>query len=493
MILGITGDFDTDQAVKLVRETFGSWPKGPKADKPEVAYNKTVSPGIYYIEKSDMTQSNIIMGHLGITRRNPDYYAVEVLNQVMSGSFASRLFTNVRSKKGLAYAVTGSVGSTYDHLGTFSMWMTTQTEKTAAGIDALFEEARNFTAVPITDEEVDKAKAGILNSFVFQSDSTFDILNQQITYEYYGYPLDWLQLYRDGIDKTTTAQVRKAAEKYVHPDQFAVLVVGPAEGRDRPLSEFGEVVAIDITIPEPEVEKVAATADGLSRGKALIGKAVEGMGGAARVDGVERIDHSGSTVVTMPQGEMELKVSVLKEFPDRVRQELQTPMGAMTVVISPEGAFMKSPQGVMPMPDSEREKVLKEMLHDPIFLLSLRGESDFQAVATGMVQVNGTDVENVEVSVQGEVMTLGIDPKTGQCLQMSYRGSAPMTGQPGQIVRTFSDFREVDGLVVPFVMSATFEGKPSTSSTIDSFRVNAPVDETAFAMPQAGSGDQGGK
>jgi len=128
-----------------------------------------------------------------------------------------------------------------------------------------------------------------------------------------------------------------------------------------------------------------------------------------------------------------------------------------------------------------------------VFLLSLRGDPDFQAVATGTGQVNGTDVENVEVQVQGEVMTLAIDPKTGQCLQMSYRGSAPMTGQPGQIVRTFSDFRDVSGLVLPFATSSTFEGNPATSSTYDSFNVNAPVDETAFAMPQEGSGDQGGK
>ena len=77
-----------------------------------------------------------------------------------------------------------------------------------------------------TDEEVEKARAGILNSFVFNSDSTLEILNQQLTYEYYGYPLDWQQRYRAGIEKVTTAQVREAAKKYVFPDKFAIVVVG---------------------------------------------------------------------------------------------------------------------------------------------------------------------------------------------------------------------------------------------------------------------------
>ena len=133
-----------------------------------------------------------------------------------------------------------------------------------------------MTASPPDAEEVDKALDGILNSFVFNSDSRRKILGQQLTYEYFGYPLDWLSRYYEGIQEVSVEAVRQAAEKYLHPDKFAILVVGPAAGRDRPLEEYGEVTELDITIPELEVAQVAATAESRQRGAALIARAVDG-------------------------------------------------------------------------------------------------------------------------------------------------------------------------------------------------------------------------
>ena len=259
IILGVVGDFDSAEVMNRIRSIFGDWPKGSPPQKVEVPYQQEAERAVYYVEKSDMTQSNIVMGHLGIVRSNPDYYAVEVMNQVLSGSFASRLFSNVRSRKGLAYAVRGAVRAGWDHHETFRMWMTTKTETTGAGIEALLEEAHNLTKLPPTAEEVRKAKASILNSFIFNSDSTRKILNQQLTYEYYGYPLDWLSRYRAGIENVTVAEVRQAAVDYVHPQRFTLLVVGPSEGRDKPLTEYGTVTELDITIPEPAVAKSSGT------------------------------------------------------------------------------------------------------------------------------------------------------------------------------------------------------------------------------------------
>lgn len=251
VILGLAGDFDVQEARELVAKVFGDWPRGPDVDDPEAGYRKEPAPGVFFIEKNDVTQSTVGIGHLGITRDNPDFYAVELMNQVLGGSFAARLFTRVRSQKALAYNVGGGVRSDWDHPGVFQMTLNTKTETTAAGIDALLAEAKNITAEPPTDEEVERARSGILNSFVFRAISTRQILDQQMTYQYFGYPLDWQERYRKGIESVTTAEVLRAAEKHIHPDRFAILVVGPKEGRDRPLSDFGEVRTIDITIPEP--------------------------------------------------------------------------------------------------------------------------------------------------------------------------------------------------------------------------------------------------
>lgn len=251
IVLGLVGDFRTAEALALVREAFGDWPRGQAGAAAEVAFRDRVPPGVYLIERPDLAQSSVAIGYQGIRKDAPDFYAVEVMNQVLSGSFASRLFTNIRTQKGLAYAVSGSVGSQWDHPGTTTLFLTTKRETTGAAIDALLEEARNMVAKPPSDEEVAKAKQAILNSFVFNSDSPRKILQQQLTFEYYGYPLDWLSRYRQGIEAVTTAQVRVAAAKHLRPGEFAIMVVGPPEGRDRPLTDFGPVTAVDITIPEP--------------------------------------------------------------------------------------------------------------------------------------------------------------------------------------------------------------------------------------------------
>lgn len=250
IVLGVVGDFDRDEVLRQVREAFGDWPRGPAWKPAEVPYRKAPSPGVFYVEKNDMTQSYVAMGHLGVLRNDPDYHALEVLNQIFSGSSSSRLFNSVRTRKGLAYAVYGGVQSEWDHPGQAMLFLTTKTQTTGAGIEALLEEARNLKAQPPTDEEVEKARQGLLNSFIFQADSARKVLRQQITYEAYGYPLDRLSRYLEGIKTVTADQVRQAA-RHLRPEEFAILVIGPAEGRDKPLTAYGPVTPVDISLPRP--------------------------------------------------------------------------------------------------------------------------------------------------------------------------------------------------------------------------------------------------
>ena len=251
MILGLVGDFDSKTMETTLRKAFASWPRGPAAAKVPEAGTPATAPGYYFIAKDDVNQSSIRMVHLGTTVDNPDYYAITVMNEVFGGSFAARLFTNVRSKKGLAYAVSGSVGTAHDHPGLFSVFTSTKSGTTAAAIDALYEEIDNLKKVPPTSEELQRARESLLNSFIFRVDSRAKVLFEKMTYEFYGYPLDFLERYPAAIEKVTAADVARAAQKYVDKGKLAVLVVGKAADFDRPLSSFGPVTTIDVTIPPP--------------------------------------------------------------------------------------------------------------------------------------------------------------------------------------------------------------------------------------------------
>jgi len=252
VILGLVGDFETEQALQLVRQVFGTWPRGPAPDDPEVPYQTATTPGVYFAEKSDMTQAKIVIGHLGMIRKHPDYYAVVVLNQILSGSFGSRLFSNVRSQKGLAYDVHGGIGFGWEVPEVAHFSMSTKLETTQAGIDALLKEVRKIMETdPPTEEEVNRAKASLLNSFVFSVDSPDKVLDQLLTHTYFGYPSDWLTIFRAGIERTTVQQVREAGRTHLQPEQFVTLVVGPREGTAPALARYETVTELDIAIPDP--------------------------------------------------------------------------------------------------------------------------------------------------------------------------------------------------------------------------------------------------
>jgi zinc protease len=261
MILGVAGDFDGRAMEATLRHAFGSLPRGPAAPtapKAPASVSPAAAPGYYFIAKDDVNQSNIRMVHLGTTIDNPDYYALTVTNEVFGGGFASRLFTNVRSKKGLAYNVGGGVGTSYDHPGLFSVTTSTKSGTTAAAIEALYEEVDNIKKRPATADELQRAKESLLNSFIFRVDSRAKVLFEKMTYEFYGYPLDFLERYPAGIEKVSAEDVARVAQKYIDRSKLAVVVVGKMADFDRPLSSFGPVTTIDITIPPAEGGKKAS-------------------------------------------------------------------------------------------------------------------------------------------------------------------------------------------------------------------------------------------
>ena len=253
IILGVVGDFDSAKMEARLREAFASWPRGPKgqaANDPEIKPDPA-KPGYYQVDKTDVNQSNIQMVALGITRKNPDYFATSVFNEAFGGGFSSRLFGDIRTAKGLAYAVGGGVGTSWDHPGMLRLMVSTKSKTTIESIQALDEEIADLAKRPINDEEIKRAKDAILNSFVFRFDSPAKVLREKMAYEFYGYPLDFLENFQKGIERVTKEDVARVAAKYIHREQMAVLVVGNVSEFDKPLSSLGTVNKLDIAIPPP--------------------------------------------------------------------------------------------------------------------------------------------------------------------------------------------------------------------------------------------------
>lgn len=246
IIFGIVGDFDSTEMERRVRSAFEGWSRGPQVRKPDITPTPA-SPGLYAVDKADVNQSQIRFVTLGIERSNPDYYAVQVMNQVLSGGFSSRLMADLRTKRGLAYAVGGGLSAGWDHPGMFWLTIATKSVSTVDAIQGMREDLAKFKADPPSQDELKFARDAILNSFIFRFDKPEKVLHERMMYEFYGFPLDYLEKFRAEIEKVTVADVNRVVQKYVHPEQFAVLIVGNASRFGKPLTAIGPVTKIDIS------------------------------------------------------------------------------------------------------------------------------------------------------------------------------------------------------------------------------------------------------
>lgn len=481
VILGISGDFDAAAMEAKLRAAFESWTKGPELPKDDIQYHPA-KPGYYLIPKEDVNQSNIRMVTLGITRNNPDYYAITVFNEAFGGGFSSRLFNDIRTRRGLAYHVGGGIGANFGHPGIQDFSMGTKSQSTIESIRALDEDIDDLAKKPITDEEIKHAKDAILNAFIFRLDSPDKVLSERLTYEFYGYPSDWLDKFPAEIQKVTAADVNRVAAKYVHRDQLAVLVVGNTKEFDKPLSSLGAVKEIDITIPPPpgakEEENAKPTASN-EEGKALAAKVVAAMGGETKLGAIKSVKAELTVTQKTPQGEFPIQMETVIVYPDHLHAEMQTPNGTVNIVVTPDAAFMAIPgQGLRDFPASQKAESLEQIKRDPIFIASHAKDPNVFFRAGGTEKVGDVDARIVDVNAAGVAIRWFVDPQTGHILKETYRTLGQ--GQPAQGETDMEDWKSVNGLNIPFVRQNKQNGQDSSKSEYTSLEINPAVDPKLF-------------
>lgn len=247
LIIAVSGDFERNEMIRQLNVLFGKPARLEPlklANIPQPADN--FAQEIIY-GKKEASQSVIRMGHLGITKDNPDVYAVRLLDYILGGSFTSRLMMEVRTNQGLAY----NVGSHFDvgrrFTGSFIAETETKAETTGKVIGLMKEIIAGITKEPVTDQELSAAKEYIVNSFMFGFTSPASIVTQRARLEFYHYPPDYLEKYRENIAKVSKAEILASARKYLKPDYFKIIVVGDSVKFDKPLSTFGIVENLNLT------------------------------------------------------------------------------------------------------------------------------------------------------------------------------------------------------------------------------------------------------
>lgn len=249
MILGVTGDFKKDEMLAALRKVFGDWKKGtvPElriADVPEAEPSR---PVVRFVSK-ETSQTHLRLGHLSIKENDPDYVALAIANDILGGSsFRSRLFNDVRTKRGLAYSVGSRLNTGTHDQGVWLMRAETKLTSTQEVIERFVANIERMRAEPVTDTELAEAKEAYVNSFVFSFASPSAIVSRLVELEYDGLPKDFLQQLRAKVVSLSKEEVQAAAKRHLRPDRLKIVAVGSGEALPKALATFGEVKEITLS------------------------------------------------------------------------------------------------------------------------------------------------------------------------------------------------------------------------------------------------------
>ncbi|VAX33139.1 hypothetical protein MNBD_NITROSPIRAE02-156 [hydrothermal vent metagenome] len=223
-ILSIVGDISYKEVAGLLRGYLSGWQAGgiPRVDIPPIPELK--EKVVVTVDRS-LTQANILLGHLGIKRSNPDYYAVSVMNYILGGGgFASRLMNRIRDDMGLAYDVYSTFDTDKDR-GVFEVGVQTKNEAAKTVIDVVIEEIKRIQKEPVSDEELRDAKAYLTGSFPRRLDTMGKIASFLTLTEFYQLGIDYDKLYPGYIKLVTKEDVQRVAAKYLDPEKYVLVVV----------------------------------------------------------------------------------------------------------------------------------------------------------------------------------------------------------------------------------------------------------------------------
>jgi zinc protease len=458
IMLAIQGDFNAPEMRAKLEKLFADWTVTQPPVPAFPAVKAQPAAGIWLATRNEVTQTFFRLGHLGGVRKDPDYPALTVLSEILGGGFASRLFTEVRTRQGLVYSVGGGWGANYNHPGLFSISGSTKSPSTVDALQAVRKEIERVRTTPVTDEELEYAKGAVLNSFVFQFDHPSKTLNRMVTYEYYGYPRDFNFQYQKAVQAVTKEDILRVAQKHINPQVLTTVAAGKPADFGKPLTAIGEVRSLDLTIPEPGGKQAsAAAADPGAEAKAreLIERARKAIGEAPK-----DVVLSADAKMMTPQGEVAVKRQSWMILPGELRVEQQLPFGKITIYYDGKGSgWMIGPQGEIALPPPVVTQVRQELFRVPQTLL--RGGHKAVAVGPDTVQISG-----------GEGMSTRIQfDAAGLPLKQTYRGVA-MTGAPAEVTETYSEWKEAGGTRYPSRVVIEQNGNKATEVIVTEYRVN---------------------
>ena len=466
IILAVQGDFSAPEMKAKLEKLFAPWnAQGQPVPPFPVVDPKLAKPGIHLATKTDVTQTSLVLGHLGGVLKDKDYPALEVMSDILGGGFQSRLFQKVRTQLGYAYEVSASWGADYDHPGIFEIGASTKSASTTDTLKAIEAEVQRIRTQEVTAEELESAKQTVVNGFIFNFDTPSKTLNRLLVYRYYGYPDDFIFQYQKAIQQVTRADILRVAKEYVDPAKFVVVAVGNPKDFGTSLTSMGPVSDIDLTIPPPArtpASPKASTGPPQPKGAQLLARMAEAVGGAAKLAAVKDMTQKGDLNLDAAAGGLKASQTEFWIAPNQYREENILPFGKVMTYSDGQTGWVASPQGVAAIPEAERKQVSFEIFRMWFPLLASASDPNrkIEDESNGAIRISDKG---------GNSVLLTIDPATGLPLSENYSEA----GSAGEdVTETYGDWQETNGIKLPHKITITQNGKHFADIKITSVTMN---------------------
>ena len=269
-VLVIVGDVEYDAIVKRVEELFGDWRQGEALGDSFPAPPSRSSRAAYIVDRPGSAQANIVISNPGIKRTSPDYFPMLLMHTVLGANASSRLFMNLREDKGYTYGAYSSLDARRT-AGTFRATAEVRTAVTGDSLKEFFYELDKIRAEPVSQKEISDAKSYLTGVYPIRLETQEGLIDQLVQIKMFDLPDNYLELYRDQIQAVTIEQIQDVAQKYVKPDEAAMVIVGDGAQLAELVKPYAEEIEFYNTAGKIKAAPSASPAYSPEAAKALAG------------------------------------------------------------------------------------------------------------------------------------------------------------------------------------------------------------------------------
>ena len=490
-VLVVAGDVDAKQVRAQVEKAFAGWKKSALPEPKKFAEPVLKGVRVRLVDKPNLAQALIRVGHLGVAHGDPDYLASLAVNQSFGGGQdGARLAAAARAAKGKGYLASSQLDR-FRTRGAFQATMVAGNADAGAALKLLLGELGKMQQSGPTASELAEAKASLAGAYPLGSESAAATASAVLAAELHGLGDEFLRDFPVRVAAVPLDQARAAAKKHLDADDVVVVIVGKAEDiapqlkkAGIPFELLGWLAPVSKRDRDAQVAARNAPPDPrrAAEGRKLIDQAIAARGGEKKLTGVKQLFASGQVTINPPQGKP-IVGDFVRYFraPDVSRSDITLPgRGTVKLVVSPGSAWVEFQKTVQDIPAEAVAAINVLLFVDPERVLLHGLDKSFVVQSEGKQPVDGTDYDAVLVR-SGDGLyeaTLLLDPKTHLVFRVLY------SVQGETLFDEYRDYKPVAGVQVAHkVRTLNLLLQVPVEITYDKVQINAGVPADAFDKP----------